>query len=288
MELFGKYRLGDRIARGGMAEVYRAQVVGAAGFAREIAVKRILPELVEDAEFREMFTEEAKLAAQLDHPNLVQIFDFDHVDDSFYIAMEYVKGADLSKLMAAAGRKRELLDPAVVVFVIGEVLAGLRYAHNLTDDGRPLGLVHRDISPANILLSYTGAVKLADFGIAKAATSMVHTQGGVLKGKVPYMSPEQATGELLDRRSDLFSVGIILYQALIGKRPFAGSSPGMVFNKLCKGEYAPPRSLVPTVTRKLEEVIDKALCVDPDGRYQSAKEFLTDLRGAVEPQAASR
>lgn len=284
MELFGKYRLGDRIARGGMAEVYHAQVVGAAGFARKIAVKRILPELVEDTEFLEMFTEEAKLAAQLDHPNVVQIFDFDHVDDSFYIAMEYVRGADLSKLIAAARRKRELLNPAVVVFVIGEVLAGLHYAHSLTDDGHHLGLVHRDISPANILLSYTGAVKLADFGIAKAATSMVHTQGGVLKGKVPYMSPEQAAGEPLDRRSDLFSVGIVLYQALVGKRPFTGSNPGMLFNKLCRGEFLPPRRVVSTVTQELEDVIEKALCVDLDGRYQSAKEFRADLRKTIEPQ----
>lgn len=285
--LFGKYQLGERIARGGMAEIYHAQVVGAGGFAREIVVKRILPDLVEDPEFREMFQDEAKLASYLDHPNIVQIFDFDHVDDSFFIAMEYVRGADFSKLIRTAGQRRERLPHSVVVFVLSEVLAGLRYAHDLTDEeGTPFGLVHRDISPANVLLSYSGAVKLADFGIAKAATSMVHTSAGILKGKYPYMSPEQAAGEHFDNRSDLFSVGIVLYQALVGRRPFRGKDTAELLDNVINGRYEPPRIAVPTLPDSLDRIVEKALRVDPDRRYQSAEEFMLDLRGSLSPPPA--
>lgn len=282
--LFGKYRLGDQIARGGMAEIYHAHVVGAGGFAREIVVKRILPDLVEDEEFLEMFHDEANLAAALDHPNIVQIFDFDHVGDSFFIAMEYVRGADLSKLIRAAALQKKRLPPEVVVFVLSEVLAGLGYAHNLTDEsGMPLNLVHRDISPANVLLSYTGAVKLADFGIAKAATSMVHTSAGILKGKYPYMSPEQAEGKPVDRRTDLFAIGIVLYQALLGRRPFRGKDSAELLDNVINGHYAPPLSILPTLDKSLASIIERALRIDPDQRFQRAEEFLHALRNTLDP-----
>lgn len=283
LDLFGKYRLGERIARGGMAEIYHAHVIGAGGFAREIVVKRILPDLVEDEEFREMFQDEANLASRLDHPNIVQIFDFDHVDDSFYIAMEYVRGADFSKLIRSAAERRDRVPKDVVVLVLSDILLGLRHAHELKDDeGHPLNLVHRDISPANVLLSYNGAVKLADFGIAKAATSLVHTSAGVLKGKYPYMSPEQAAGKPIDRRSDLFSVGIVMYQALVGRRPFRGKDTAELLDAVMNGRYAPPRSLVPSLPRSLAHIIDRALSVDADERYQNADEFLQGLRGALD------
>ncbi len=266
-----------------MAEIYHAHVVGAGGFAREIVVKRILPDLVEDPEFLEMFHEEANLASMLDHPNIVQIFDFDQQGDSFYIAMEYVRGADLSKLIRAAAERRERLPPEVAVFAVSEVLEGLRYAHDLRDeDGRPLGLVHRDISPANILLSYTGAVKLADFGIAKAATSMVRTSAGILKGKYPYMAPEQAEGKAVDRRTDLFALGIVLYQALLGRRPFRGKDSAELLDSVIHGRYAPPQSILPSLDSRLVAIITKALRVEADQRYQEADEFLSDLREALD------
>lgn len=282
-DLFGKYRLGDRIARGGMAEIYHGHVLGAGGFAREIVVKRILPDLVEDAEFLSMFHEEANLASSIDHPNIVQIFDFDQEGDSFYIVMEYVRGADLSKLIRAAAERKERLPPEVAVFVVSEVLEGLRYAHDMKDeDGRPLGLVHRDISPANILLSYAGAVKLADFGIAKAATSMVHTSAGILKGKYPYMAPEQAAGRALDRRTDLFAVGIVLYQSLLGRRPFRGRDSAELLESVTNGVYDPPQKILPTLDQRLVDIITRALLVRPEDRYQDADEFLQDLRQSLD------
>jgi serine/threonine-protein kinase len=284
-DLFGKYRLGDRIARGGMAEIYHGYVLGAGGFAREIVVKRILPELVQDAEFLGMFHEEAKLASLIDHPNIVQIFDFNQEGDSFYIVMEYVRGADLAKLIRTAAEQKERLPPEVAVFVVSEVLEGLRYAHDMKDDdGHPIGLVHRDISPANILLSYAGAVKLADFGIAKAATSMVHTSAGILKGKYPYMAPEQAACRSVDRRSDLFSVGIVLYQALLGRRPFRGRDTTELLDHVVNGVYDPPLSILPTLDRRLVDIISRALQVKPEDRYQNAGELLADLRRSLDRQ----
>lgn len=282
-DLFGKYRLGDRIARGGMAEIYHGHTLGAAGFAREIVVKRILPDLVEDPEFLAMFREEADLASMLDHPNIVQIFDFEQEGDSFYIVMEYVKGGDLSKLIRYAAEQRQRLPAEVVVFVVSEILEGLRYAHELKDeDGRPLNLVHRDISPANILLSFAGAVKLADFGIAKAATSMVHTSAGILKGKYPYMAPEQAAGKHVDRRTDLFSMGIVLYQALLGRRPFRGRDSAELLDAVINGDYQSPKSILPSMDQRLVNIISKALQVKPEDRYQNASEFLTDLRVSLD------
>jgi serine/threonine protein kinase len=266
-----------------MAEIYHAHVLGTGGFAREMVVKRILPDLVEDQEFLEMFHEEANLASKLDHPNIVQIFDFDHQDDSFYIVMEYVRGADLSKLIRAAAELRERLPPEVAVFAVLEVLEGLRYAHEMKDDdGRSLGLVHRDISPANILLSYAGAVKLADFGIAKAATSMVHTSAGILKGKYPYMAPEQAAGKAVDRRTDLFSLGIVLYQALLGRRPFRGKDSAELLENVMHGRYLPPQTVLPTLDERLIQIITKALEVNAEDRYQDAGEFLFDLRESLD------
>ncbi len=263
-----------------MAEIYHGHTLGAAGFAREIVVKRILPDLVEDPEFLAMFREEADLASKLDHPNIVQVFDFEQEGDSFYIVMEYVKGGDLSKLIRSAAEQRQRLPAPVAVFAVSEVLEGLRYAHELKDeDGRPLNLVHRDISPANILLSFAGAVKLADFGIAKAATSMVHTSAGILKGKYPYMAPEQAAGKAVDKRTDLFSMGIVLYQSLLGRRPFRGRDSAELLDAVINSDYQSPKSILPSIDQRLVNIISKALQVAPKTATRTPASFFKISEG---------
>ena len=274
VDLRGKYRLGKCIARGGMGAVYRAQLVGAAGFTRDVVVKQILPHLLKDPEIRAMFIEEARLAARLEHPNIVQIFDFDEVEGALYIAMEYVRGADLAQLIRASAARAEHVPVEVVCFIVLELLEGLRYAHGLTDEeGKPAGLVHRDISPGNVLLSYEGAVKLADFGIAKAAGSMLETRAGVVKGKHAYMSPEQAAGDIVDPRTDIYAVGVILYEALTNMRPFPAKDAGLLRVAKERNDFRKPRGILPQLSTEIEAVVVRALNADRDKRFDSAEEM---------------
>jgi eukaryotic-like serine/threonine-protein kinase len=279
---FGKYYLLERINVGGMAEVFRAKAFGVEGFERLVAVKRILPNIAEDKEFIRMFIEEAKLAVQLNHANIAQIFDLGVVDGSYYIALEHVHGRDLRGMF---DRCRQLGDPMPVsqaCFVVMKVCEGLDYAHNKRDQaGRELHLVHRDVSPQNVLVSFEGEVKLIDFGIAKAAGKGSKTQAGILKGKFGYMSPEQVRGIPIDRRSDVFSCGIVLYELLTGERLFVGESDFSTLEKVRNVEILPPSTYNRRIPDELERIVLKALAKDPEERYQNAIDLHDELQAFV-------
>jgi serine/threonine protein kinase len=260
---FGKYQLVERLASGGMAEVFRAKALGAAGFEKDIAIKRILPQFSADEAFVKMFIDEARLAAQLQHRNIVQIFDFDQVDGSYYIAMELVEGCDLKRL----ARRSERLPVSVALYVVSEALKGLGYAHQREIDGKPLQLVHRDVSPHNILLSRSGEVKISDFGIAKAQARATATGSGIIKGKLSYMSPEQARGEKIDLRSDLFAAGVVLHELLSGVRLFEGDSEMEIIAKVQRCQVT-----APGVSQPVDTVTLKLLAREPAARFASAAE----------------
>ncbi|MFH1131886.1 MAG: serine/threonine-protein kinase, partial [Pseudomonadota bacterium] len=284
-EQFGKYELLYRIGVGGMAEVFVARTRGAEGFVKHVVIKRILPVFNEDPDFVRMFVREAQLAVQLQHANIVQIFDFDHVDGTYYMAMEWVDGTDLRRTQLAS-RDRNLPVPQTIAVHVGvETLKGLHYAHSTSCQGRPLRLVHRDISPHNLLVSFAGEVKIADFGIAKVAALASGTFSGTVKGKLAYMSPEQVNGEHVDQRSDLFSLGIVLWELLSGKRLYGTEgSEGELIAKVRRAKIPPLRGLNPGVPEELELVVNKMLAPAVEDRYWDAKEALADLSpfGGVE------
>jgi len=276
---FGKYTLLDRINVGGMAEVFKAKTYGVEGFERIVAVKRILPSIAEDQDFIEMFIEEAKLAVQLTHANIAQIFDLGKVADAFFIALEFVHGRDLRAIFDRARKRGEPLPIPLACYSVMKVCEGLDYAHNKKDaTGRELQLIHRDVSPQNVLVSYDGEVKLIDFGIAKAASRAGKTQAGILKGKFGYMSPEQVRGLPLDRRSDVFSVGIVLYELLTGERLFVGESDFSTIEKVRNVELMPPSTYNPRIPEELEAISLKALAKDVEDRYATAMELHDDLQ----------
>ena len=275
---YGNYLLLEKVATGGMAELFKAKRRGVQGFQKIVAIKRILPHLVENEEFVTMFIDEAKLAAQLNHPNIAQIYDLGKIEDTFYIAMEYVEGHDLRKILKKCKELGCLIPEPIVLFVASKVLSALDYAHRKKGlDNKDLHIVHRDISPQNIILSLEGDVKLVDFGIAKAATKASQTQAGALKGKLLYMSPEQAWGEEVDKRSDLFSLGAVMYEALTGKKCFLADSEINILEKVRNVDYTPIKKVNPRISEKTVRIIEKALTRDPDKRYQSAKEMEQDI-----------
>jgi serine/threonine protein kinase len=221
----GKYLLLEKIAAGGMAQLYRAKITGVQGFEKLIAIKMILPHLLGEKELISSFIDEAKLAALLSHQNIVQIYDFGRMENSYYIAMEYLRGKDLRYIFQKSKERKLPLNVEQALYVISRICSGLDYAHKLKDfQGKPLNIIHRDISPQNILITYEGEVKILDFGIAKAASQSTITQHGMIKGKVAYMSPEQASGQKIDLRSDIFSIGILLYELLTHTRMFTGDT----------------------------------------------------------------
>ncbi len=275
---YGNYLLLEKVATGGMAELFKAKRRGVQGFQKIVAIKRILPHLVENEEFVTMFIDEAKLAAQLNHPNIAQIYDLGKIEDTFYIAMEYVEGHDLRKVLIKCKEKGCQIPEPIVLFVASKVLSALDYAHRKKGlDNKDLHIVHRDISPQNIILSLEGEVKLVDFGIAKAATKASQTQAGALKGKLLYMSPEQAWGEKVDKRSDLFSLGSVMYEALTGKKCFLADSEINILEKVRNVDYTPIREINPKISEKTARIIEKALTKDINKRYQSAKEMEQDI-----------
>ncbi len=279
---FGKYFLLERINVGGMAEVFRAKAYGVEGFERLVAVKRILPNIAEDKEFIRMFIEEAKLAVQLNHANIAQIFDLGVVDGSYYIALEHVHGRDVRGIFDRCRQVGEAMPVAQACFVVMKVCEGLDYAHNKRDQsGRELHLVHRDVSPQNMLVSFEGEVKLIDFGIAKAAGKGSKTQAGILKGKFGYMSPEQVRGLPIDRRSDVFSCGIVLYELLTGERLFVGESDFSTLEKVRNVEILPPSTYNRKIPDELERIVLKALAKDVDDRYQNAIDLHDELQAFV-------
>ena len=280
-----KYALIRRLAVGGMAELFLARCVGSHGFSKTVVLKRILPSFAENPAFTTMFLAEARLAAGLDHPNIAQVFDFGEADGSYYFAMEYVRGRDLRQIVRAARKAERSIPIATVIHVVIGILSGLHHAHEHRDmEGRPLEIVHRDISPANALVTYEGFVKVVDFGIAKAAALGPGTVAGTLKGKISYMSPEQCRGEPVDRRSDIFSVGTLLWELTVGKRLFGSASAEnelALLRKVDEANVPKPSEVVPGYPEWLEAIVLKALARDPADRYQTALE----LRMALEDSA---
>ncbi len=271
---FGKYYLLERISVGGMAEVFKAKSFGEAGFERLVALKRILPSIAEDAEFIAMFVDEAKLAVQLTHPNVAQIFELGKVGDSYFIALEYVAGKDMRAIFERVKKRSEPIMVPMACYMVMKLCEGLDYAHNKKDAaGRSLELVHRDVSPQNILVSYDGDVKLIDFGIAKAASKSSKTQAGILKGKFGYMSPEQVRGLQVDRRSDVFAVGICLYELLTNERLFVGESDFSTLEKVRNVEIMPPTTYNKRIPDGLEAIVLQALAKHPEDRFQSAMDL---------------
>jgi len=264
-----RYILLRRLAVGGMAELYIAQQRGAAGFSKIVALKRILSHLAEDPTFTRMFLDEARLASGLTHPNLAQVLDFGEYDGEYFLTMEYVHGRNLLQLLRAQdGRTLPLACSLSIVAAVGRGLHDLH--EQRSPDGRALGLVHRDVSPSNVLVSFDGKVKLTDFGIAKAMELTSATRSGTFKGKLGHSSPEQARGEDIDRRSDVFCLGILLYEATTGARAFSGPNEFAVLGKVARGAYEPPEDVAPGYPEGVAEIVARALSVDPDDRYPTA------------------
>lgn len=271
---FDDYYLIERVAVGGMAEVFKGISYSSEGVERLTALKRVLPHIAEDKEFIEMFIDEAEIAAQLQHPNIGQVFHLGQSEGKYFIAMEFISGQDLRSLYDQARERQEHLDLGWCVYMIREVCEALDYAHRKRDaQQRPLHLIHRDVSPQNILMSYDGSVKLIDFGIAKANGKINQTQVGILKGKFSYMSPEQARGLQLDARSDLFALAVVLYEMVTLERCFYGQSDFSTIERVRNLEYLSPRKIRRDIPSVLEKIIAKGLAKDPNERYQSAADF---------------
>ncbi|MFK7991320.1 MAG: serine/threonine protein kinase, partial [Sandaracinaceae bacterium] len=269
-----KYLLLDRIAVGGMAEVYRAKSLGVEGFEKIIAIKRILPSLAEDDEFVSMFIEEAKIAGQLSHANIAPIYELGKIDGTHFIAMQYVWGKDLLQIIERHRAMRRTVNPMMAAWIISKVLEGLDYAHRKRGaNGQPLAIIHRDVSPQNLIVSYDGLVKVIDFGIAKAASRASQTQAGVVKGKLGYMSPEQITGLPLDHRSDIFAASTCFHEMLTCKRLFAGRSDIEVIEKVRMAKAPRPSELGVDMPPALEDILMKGLARDPNARWSSAGEM---------------
>jgi serine/threonine protein kinase len=271
---FGKYLLTERIGAGGMAEIFRATAFGVEGFTKEICIKRILPTLTADDIFIKMFVSEAKIAVTLHHANIVQVFDLGRIGEHYFIAMELVRGRDLLELINRCRSNRRRMPVPIALYILAQVCKGLEYAHRVKQEGRPAGIIHRDVSPSNILVSWEGDVKVADFGIAKAGHKDEKTATGTLKGKYGYMSPEQVCGDPIDHRSDIFAAGILLYESLVAKRLFKGETDLDTLERVRAARIsAPPSAENKKVSPEVDRIVLKALAQDPADRYQTAEEF---------------
>jgi eukaryotic-like serine/threonine-protein kinase len=276
---FGPYRLLRRIAVGGMAEIHLAKTRGVGGFEKLIALKMIHAHYSTDEHFVQMLIDEAKISVQLTHVNIGQIFDLGRIGETYYITMEFIDGADLFKILRRASEIDRDMPVEVATFIAQEVCAGLDYAHNKRDEeGRPLGVIHRDISPQNILVSYAGEVKIVDFGIAKAALRARQTAAGVIKGKYYYMSPEQAWGDPVDARTDVFSAGILLYEMLTGQMLYLEDDLHRLLDRVRRADIPPPSTRRPDIPRELEPIVMRALRKRPEDRWQSAHDFQQALQ----------
>lgn len=286
IESFGKYILLEKLAAGGMAEVYLAKTTGASGVSKFLAVKRILPQFSDNPEFVEMFKEEAKIAVNLNHSNVVSIFDFGIEKRQFFLVMEYVEGQNLRQVINHLKKENKYFSIDQIVYMIKEVAAGLDHAHRCIDGttGRPLNITHRDMSPQNIMVSFEGEVKVVDFGIAKAETQLEQTRAGTIKGKFGYMSPEQADGQQVDLRTDVFSLGIVLWELLANDRLFTANSEAATLKKIRECQIPPVRKLNPAVPPELERICNKALAKDKSLRYQTAAAFHKDLNRFLNTQ----
>ena len=276
MNKIGPYLLHKKIATGGMAELFLSDYVREDGFRRRVAVKRILPHLAQNPDFIRMFTREARLAALLHHPNVIQVFDYGKIGNAYFIAMEYIDGKDLGEILWAL---KQGLPVDHAIYIISEICKGLDYSHSKRDDKtrEPLDIVHRDITPQNLLISYQGEVKISDFGISKARSEPSFTQAGVIKGKLSYLSTEQALGEPVDCRADIYSLGLVFHETLTGKRVFQFASDLEAIRAIPKMEIEPLINARPEVPEELNRIVMKCLERNKDLRYQSASELHVDL-----------
>jgi serine/threonine-protein kinase len=281
---FGKYTLLRKLAQGGMAELFLALQKSVAGFEKLIVIKRILPAMNSDKAFIDMLLHEARIAATLSHPNIVQIFDVGQVDGTYFIAMEHVHGEDIRSIVRQMKKKGYPTFPREhALGIVMGMCAGLSYAHERADlDGSQLNIVHRDISPQNVVVTFSGDVKIVDFGIAKSDNKGIdQTKSGKLKGKVPYMSPEQARGDQIDARSDVFATGVMLFELTTGRRLFKGASEYETLKLICDRDYPRPSQIVANYPPALERIVMRALEKDREERYQSAREMQHDLEGFI-------
>jgi serine/threonine protein kinase len=268
------YQILGRLGSGGMAEVYLAKTKGVAGFEKKVAIKIILSNYVSNPQLTAMLIDEARIATRLNHANIVQVQDLGRTGERYYIVMEYVEGSNLARIIERATEKQEILPVNLACYVCRQILSALIFVHERKDEnGRPLCLVHRDISPPNVLISKAGEVKLADFGIAKANSSTIETEAGVIRGKASYMSPEQVCSKQLDARSDLFALGIVFHELLTGCSLFSAGSQMEIMEQVRQAKIPPPSKQNSQVPTALDEVVLKALAQDPQDRYASARKF---------------
>jgi serine/threonine-protein kinase len=273
-----RYRVIEKIASGGMAEVFRAESAGLEGFKKTVAIKRVLPHLSEKKQFIGMFLDEARVGAQLGHSNCVQVFDIGVGDDTYFIVMEYVDGADLKAIIESHRQSGRTVPVEVACLICVRICEGLAYAHELADSkGRPMNIVHRDMSPPNVLITRYGEVKIVDFGLAKANSQLERSEPGIIKGKFSYLSPEAAYGKSIDARTDIFAVGIILWELLSARRLFLGETDLETVRQVQRAQVPKLSSINRDVSDELDRVLAKALAADPAQRYQTARDFGHDL-----------
>ena len=281
-ERLDRFELIAELASGGMATVFLARLSGVAGFQRLVAIKRLHPHLAREPEFVEMFLDEARLAARIHHPNVVPIQEVGESDSGYYLVMDYIEGDTLARVLAKAAKTNSKVPYGVTIRILLDTLAGLHAAHEMKDDhGEPLQIVHRDVSPQNILVGVDGVARVVDFGVARAATRLSTTRSGQLKGKLAYMAPEQARGGGVDRRADLFACGIVLWEALATKRLFKGDGEAETLNRVLYDPIATPSSVRPDVPKALEDICMKALARDVDQRFATAQDFGDELEKAA-------
>ena len=281
-EIFGPYQLTERLNSGGMAEIFKARMFGHSGFEKTLVIKRLHPRFTQTPEFVEMLKEEAKTAVGLSHANIVQIFDLGRVQEHYYIAMEYINGRDLNQLMKRFKEQQVLISPEAALYIASEMCAGLDFAHRQRDaNGRLLRLIHRDISPQNIMVSVEGDVKIVDFGIAKSLASHQETEAGIIKGKFCFMSPEQARGQKLDHRTDIFSAGIIMYELLSGRPMYENHDDHQLLEQVRNAQFVPLEHLRPDLPHAVHRVVNRALSADRDKRYPSARHLQHAIEKAM-------
>jgi len=286
--MVGRYALYDRIASGGMASVHIGRLIGPVGFARTVAIKQMHPQLAEDPEFVAMFLDEARLAARIRHPNVVPTLDVVALAGELFLVMDFVQGESLARLIRGAVARRQHIPPEMVAGIMVGVLHGLHAAHEAKSDrGEALGLVHRDISPHNVMVGVDGVARVLDFGVAKAVGRIQTTREGQLKGKIPYMAPEQARGEV-SRVTDVYAASVVLWETLTCKRLFTGENELQLFEQVMKGAHAPPSAYAPNVPPALDEVALRGLSVDPTKRFQTAREMADAIEAAIPLATASK
>ncbi|MEZ4221923.1 MAG: serine/threonine-protein kinase [Polyangiaceae bacterium] len=283
----GRYLLFDEIASGGMATVHLGRLVGPAGFSRTVAIKRLHPQYAKDPDFVAMFLDEARLAARIRHPNVVSTLDIVQEDDELFLVMDYVQGEALSRLIRSVAIRKEQVPPEIAIAICSQLLLGLHAAHEAKDEhGQPLGIVHRDVSPQNVLVGVDGASHVVDFGVAKAAARVHTTQDGAIKGKIAYMAPEQVRQLGVDRRTDVFSASVVTWETLTGKRLFATDDVAATITRVLAERVIPPSTLVPGLPAAVDTVILRGLSRNPDDRYTTAREMARELQASMTPASA--